>query len=76
MVDIQKSRLGWFEPVMRMGEERMPKKMLDGEKATKRNTLNQMDIPNQKEYRKEMGKLGRNTRKQEMGEKSRLEISL
>ena len=43
---------------------------------TKRKTQNQMDKPNQKGYRNEKGKLGRNTREQEVGEERQLEIAL
>ena len=40
----------------------------NGENMTKRKTQNQMDRPNDKGYRNESGKLGTNTRKQEVGE--------
>ena len=67
--DIQKSRLRWFGYMMRMREQRIPKKMLH----------TQMEENNQEEdpepdgqgklqgYRNERGTLGRSTRKQEMG---------
>ena len=40
----------------------------NGEEPVKRKTQNQMDRPNWKGYRYERGKLGINTRKQEVGE--------
>ena len=48
---------------------------IGGGKTTKRKTQNQMDRPNYKGYRNERGKLGRNTRKQEVGEYRWLKIS-
>ena len=60
---------------MPMGEKKIPKKMLHtkmvGELSRGRSRTRWID-----QIRKEMGKLGRNIRKQEMGELKWLEISL
>ena len=68
---IQKNRLRWLGHVMRIGEERIPKKMLhtkmEGEPPRGRPQTRWKDkIIKDIEMRE--GKLGRNTRKQKVGE--------
>ena len=76
--DNEKSRLRQFGHVMWMREERISKIKLPKNrgKTTKRKTQKQMDRPNQKVYRNEKEKLGRNARKYVVGEERLLEISL
>ena len=56
-------------------EKRIPKKMLHT-KIQGKDEEEGPDRLNQKRYRNEKGKLGRNSREQEVGEQRQLEISL
>jgi hypothetical protein len=77
--DMERNRVKWYGHVMRMADERIPKKDAGDEiegKKTKRQAENQVDGSSKERYGKERKEMDAGATRQGMGRQRQMEISL